>query len=349
MPIKTIQPTQKKGAKFNPFTVDKFNINNFSLTPLEANERSKAQLIAYPRYRDGMAVFQTPEFTISQYGIPPLGDFAKTDADRTTLKLCLDPEQKECVQMQTQFFEQVDQYMEDPANQKELFSAPPHAKLIKSFKYKSIIREPQESDTLEDSKEASDKPKKPKCKFWKAKLDTNFETGCLQTSVFVKDPNNPDAKPTLQKVDSVTELEKYMPWGSKVRFIVMMNKLWAEKNPKGDSKSRMYGLSFKVLSIETTPREGGGSLREVVQQYSFRDDEEETVNEEDKPTDDAEGGDNNGDDDDGGDDDGGDDDGGDDDGGDDDGGDDEEPEPEPPKAPAKQQQKAPVKPPAKKK
>lgn len=286
-----------------------------------------------------MAVFQTPEFTISQYGIPPLGDFAKTDADRTTLKLPLDPEQEECTQLESLVFGLLDKHMEDPATQKELFKDPKLEKVRKSFKYKSIVREPQESNTLEDPKETSDKPKRPKCKFWKARLDTDFETGRIITSVFVKDPSNPDAKPTLQKVDSVTELEKYMPWGSKVRFIVMMNKLWAEKNPKNDSKNRMYGLSFKVLSIETTPREGGGSLREVVQQYAFRDNEEETVNEEENPTNEAEDGNDDADNADGGDDDG-DDDG--DDGGDDDGEEEPEPEPEPPK---KQPTKAPVKPP----
>lgn len=287
MSTKFNQTTQKKGTKFNPFTVDKFNIKNFSLTDLQSNERSKAQLIAYPRYNEGMAVFQTPEFTISQYGIPPIGDYAKTDSERTTLKLCLDPEQEECVQLQSQVFEPIDKHMKDVATQKELFKAPNLEKVRKSFMYKTIVREPQESEAIEEPKESPDKPKRPKCNFWKAKLDTDFETGRIITSVFVRDPSNPEAKPTLQKVDSVTELEKVMPWGSKVRFIVMMNKLWAEKNPKGDSKTRSYGLAFKILSIETTPREGGGSLREVVQQYAFRDnEEEETANEEEKPTDD---------------------------------------------------------------
>ena len=179
MSTKTNQTNpQKKGAKFNPFTVENFNIENFSLTELEANARSKAQLIAYPRYKEGMSVFQTPEFVISQYGIVPLGDYAKTDAERTTLKICLDPEQKECMQLQEQVFEPIDSRMEDAETHKELFKAPNLEKVRKTFKYKSIVREPQESETLEDPKDTSDKPKRAKCKFWKAKLDTDFETDC---------------------------------------------------------------------------------------------------------------------------------------------------------------------------
>ena len=352
MSTKQIQPTQKKGAKFNPFTVDKFNIEHFSLTELQSNERSKAQLIAYPRYKEGMSVFQTPEFVLSQYGIVPIGDYAKTDAERTTLKIPLDPEQKECMDLQNNVFEPIDTHMEEPETTKELFKAPNLEKVRKTFKYKSIVREPQESDAIEDPKEKSDKPKRPKCKFWKARLDTDFDTGRIITSVFVKDPSNPTAKPTLQKVDTVTDLEKYMPWGSTVRFIVMMNKLWAEKNPKGDVKTRQYGLSFKILSIETTPREGGGSLRDVVQQYAFRDnDDDETETVETKPADDQteEGDDDNGQE--GKDDENGDDnDGGDDDGSDDNGDEDETPAPEPPKKQApKQPAKQLAKPPAKKK
>lgn len=341
------QTTQKKGPRFNPFTVDKFNIEKFSLTELESNARSKAQLIAYPRYGEGMAVFQTPEFTISQYGIVPIGDYAKEDKDRTTLKLPLDPEQEACMQLQTNIFEPLDNHMEDPATQKEIFKAPNLEKVRKTFKYKSIIREPQETESIDDPKEQSDKPKRQKCKFWKAKLDTDFETGRLRTSVFVRDPENPDAKPELKKVETVTDLERYMPWGSKVRFIVMMNKLWAEKNPKGTEKNRQYGISFKVLSIETTPREtGGGSLRDLVQQYAFRDeDNEETPNVEEKVTNEDNEEDNQDEDGDGDDDD----DGGDDDGGDDDGDDDgdDEPEPEPPKKQPAKPAPAAAKPPAK--
>ena len=91
------------------FKVDELQLNN---------ERSKSQMIAYLRYGNGSVVFQTPEFEISQYGIPPLGDYAKTDDQRQTLKLPLDPEQEACKLLES-MFSQIDKHM--TKEQKEIF------------------------------------------------------------------------------------------------------------------------------------------------------------------------------------------------------------------------------------
>lgn len=64
-----------------------------------------------------------------------------------------------------------------------------------------------------------------------------------------------------------------MPWGSKVRMLVMANKLWADRTAKAnaDKSTRSYGIGFKILQIETTPRERTGSYKEELKKYSFID------------------------------------------------------------------------------
>lgn len=286
---KQTQFTKSAPKKVTPktFLAEDFHIKNFGVTEAEVNERSKSQLLAYPRYNDATVRFQTSEFTISQYGLAPIGEYAKSDDDyqRKQLKLVLDPNQQGCVELNN-MFTSIDKYMVD--NQKKIFSGK-FSKL--KYVYKSIVREPQTHDELiddeEDTKKTTDKEKKEKKEkynFWKAKLDTDFDTGKILTSVFVRDPENLDAKPKRVPVETPTQLEQFFRWGCKVRMIVMMNKMWADKQPKEQGVDRKYGIGFKVMSLEITPSERQGSFRTEVQNYAFIDKngegEGEEVNEE---------------------------------------------------------------------
>jgi len=267
---KSTQPTTRKAPK--TFLADDFNIKHFSLTEIDVtNERSKSQMIAYPRYDEATVRFQTPEFQVSQYGLAPIGEYAKSDDDfqRKQLKLVLDPTQEGCVAL-NDMFTSIDKYMLD--SQKKIFTG----KLSKlKFSYKSVVREPQVQDDLiddeEDSKKTAGKEKKEKYNFWKAKLDTDFDTGKILTTVFIRDPENPTAKPKRVPVDTPTQLEQFFRWGSKVRMIVMMNKMWADKQPKEAGSDRKFGLGFKVMSLEITPSERQGLFRTEVQNYAFID------------------------------------------------------------------------------
>ena len=147
--------TQEQSKRPVPkvFLSENFNIKGFSLTEFEKNERVKSQYLAYPRYNDGQVRFQTGEFTITQYGLPPIGEYAKSDDDyqRKMLKVVLDPTQPACVELNT-MFSQIDKYAVN--NQKKFFTGP-LSKL--KYVYKTIVREPQEQlidDEEEDPKKA---------------------------------------------------------------------------------------------------------------------------------------------------------------------------------------------------
>lgn len=271
------QTNQTTGAKqsggnrkWTPFLLKNFNIKNFTLTDLEiSNERSKTQMILYPRVNGATCVFQTEEFNMSQYGIPPLGDYAKTDAQRMTIKFPFDPKQAACEIMKDRFL-QIDGHMKE--NQTIIFM-PVNKNQPKPLKfvYVPIVRDPSSDEdkiiVMKPSEEQQEK--KEKFKFWKAKLDSEFPSGKVLTTVFIKDPNDPTIKPEKVKVDSPSDLEKYLNWNSKVKMIIMMNKMWADKTPKEKGADRKYGLGFKILSMEITPRDKPTSYKEEIANYAF--------------------------------------------------------------------------------
>ena len=89
-----------------PVVYSKFDPKKLSFTELQKNsERSKSQMISFPRYQftptqDSNFVFQTATVNITQYGLPRLGEYYKTDDQRAFLKVPLDPNQADCVAME---------------------------------------------------------------------------------------------------------------------------------------------------------------------------------------------------------------------------------------------------------
>jgi hypothetical protein len=262
--------TQSNQRKYSPLLLQNFDANKFHLEELQTtNERSESQMISYPRYDKSNFVFQTPEFKITQYGIPPLGKYAKDDSSRTTLKLPLD-DQPGCIQL-INMFQKLDAKM--PQMRNEIFKKVP--KIAPTMEYKSIIREPRtDNDLIEEEPTTPAKTTKiEKCNFWKAKLDLDYNRGnIIRCPVFVKDPDNSSAKPEKAKVENATQLSEYLNLFSTVRMIVMVNKMWAEKSPKEQGMKRKYGLAFKIMSMEVTPRpKTGGSLHDAFESYAFVD------------------------------------------------------------------------------
>jgi hypothetical protein len=82
----------------NEVTVDysKFDVNHLTFTKLEENSRSKGQLIAYPRFdptnsgKEGALFLQSPWLKLFTYGVPRLGEYYKTDGDRSHLRVPFD-------------------------------------------------------------------------------------------------------------------------------------------------------------------------------------------------------------------------------------------------------------------
>ena len=263
-----------------PIVCHKFDPKKLSFTELEKNsERSKSQMISFPRYQysptmETNFVFQTTTIQVTQYGLPRLGEFYKSDDQRSFIKVPLDPEQESC-NIQKAMLVSLD-------NTIEKRKTAVLGKYEKLYKYQPIVREPQQDDmALIVEEDTTDKKtseeQKERFKYFKVKLDTEYPSGQIKTLVFVKTKGE-DGKDvrTPVKVNTVTELGDHLNFGCKVRMVLMANKLWAAKN-KDDSGNRKYGVTLKALQLEIEPRESSGSIRirNEFSQFAFVDDDEE--------------------------------------------------------------------------
>ena len=88
---------------------DQFEASRLTFTKLEENDRSKGQLIAYPRFNhptlgeDKILFLQSPWITMTTYGVPTLGDYYSEDKDRAFVKVPIDLEDPEIKKIADEF------------------------------------------------------------------------------------------------------------------------------------------------------------------------------------------------------------------------------------------------------
>ena len=270
-----------KGNKpsLKPVVYSKFDPKKLSFTELQKNsERSKSQMISFPRYKfdsgvESNFVFQTATVNITQYGLPRLGEYYKSDDARAFLKVPLDPSQPACVEMEKMLLSLDKTVLKNKEKVLAFLD-----KYIKLYKYQPIVREPVVNDDLAqivDDDKKTEGEQKERCNYFKVKLDTEYQTGKINTLVFLKTKDS-DGKVSREKIEigTVTDLEQYISLGCSVRLVLMANKLWVAKN-KDAAGDRKFGVTLKALQMEIEPRESSGSIRQDFGNYAFVDDDEE--------------------------------------------------------------------------
>lgn len=294
MITKDTKQTDKKStglSSFKPLLCHQFDIKRFSYTEFDRNNKLiKTQMIAYSRYNypdrgEASFVFQTPEIRITQYGLPRISEFYPTDDKRNFIKVPFDPHQNECLILE-KMLREIDTYT--ASQKKELFG-----KFANAYTYQPIIREPatDQIDLVEDDSEDSENPKNKKedgsikenkqefFKYCKMKLSISYPEKIIQTKVYIK---GKDKKVEQVSVKTASDLEEYIKFGSKIRFIAMINKLWAQKN-KNDAGVRKYGVSIKIIQMEIELPDKT-SIHEAFNKYAFQN-ENENKNENDESND----------------------------------------------------------------
>jgi len=267
--------TQKSQAytpkpQVTPLFCDEVDPTNLTFTELDPkNERSKAQMVAFGKYKypnaESNLVFQTGPIKLTQYGIPSLGEYYKTDDQRSYIKVPFDTTQEACVELEN-MLTSIDDHVE---NDKEAILK----KFAKLYTYSKIVREAHSADDfgelVEDGKAKPVKtadPSKEKFRYCKMKFDATYPEKNIKTIIYVKQT---DGTRKRVEANTVTEVAEYIKWGSTVRCLVMLNKLWAAKN-KDENGTRKFGLSLKLVQVEVTPREGGAP-REDFSAFAFAD------------------------------------------------------------------------------
>lgn len=266
----------KKGGKRLMIDASDFNITKWSSTEIDFDDektQKSNQFTCYGRYNYGkesspvqnQLVFKTGPIKLITYGIPQLGQYAKTDKDRSYVKIPYDKAQPSCVEL-FKMFEALDSWA--IKNKEKLFTGK-LAKLMKHYDYTPIVRKAQEAvplDDDDDNEEADSKPKSEKLMYAKIKISTEWPSGDVNTSVFVRE----DGMPVKQDVKTVTDMAQHVMWQSTIQMICSNNKIWFGKS--GDKTGRrQFGLAFKILQCEVTEKASSGGVKNDFSTYAFDD------------------------------------------------------------------------------
>jgi hypothetical protein len=242
------------------------DVSRLSFTDFEENARSKGQKIAYVRYNDqkhgeSTLIMQTPWISLDTYGIPRAGEYYKDENSRSFIKVPLDQDD-ESVKLLHDKMVELDDILANEDKKAEIFGS---AKAGKSYQYQPIIRVPVTEDMVDDSDD--EKPKYARPPYMKTKFHLDYESGNMKTKLYKK---NKDGQ--REEVGAVTlnDIEKYVTYRSKVRLILMPNKLWGLKTYNG----KKYGLSWKVMQIEVQPVERS-AMKDVFSTDAFLDSDDE--------------------------------------------------------------------------
>jgi hypothetical protein len=79
------------------------------------------------------------------------------------------------------------------------------------------------------------------------KFSTNLETGELTTEILKRGEPYP-----FDEVKTVTDLTYHLRFQSTARFVIAVNKVWADKIPPSKYGPRYYGVTLKCLQIDIT-------------------------------------------------------------------------------------------------
>lgn len=230
----------------------KFETNRLTFTELQENDRSKGQLIAYPRFdhpslgENQPLMLQMPWIKLDAYGIPREGEYYKSAYERAFVKtpVRLDDDNTE-VSIFADKLKEIDELYGSDDMKKKLFG-----KKAKKYKYTPILRFPEID---EDDENADKKP--PYCKL---KLDLSWPDNEVKTQIYnsVLDPDTDKRQRTKVECSTVDDVAENVRYLSTVRFIIRPVKMWAQPPKKADPG---YGIVWKIIKAEVQPSENGGN------------------------------------------------------------------------------------------
>jgi hypothetical protein len=243
----------------------KFDVKHLSFTKLEENSRSKGQMIAYPRYdptnsgKEGPLFLQSPWIKLYTYGVPRLGEFYKTDADRSHLRVPFDLSIPEVAEF-AEKMKSIDAYLGSAECMEKMLG-----KKAKKYKYQPIYREGQdqtngESDDEEEDKQKKSKETAPRPPYMKIKLDTTWPDNNIKTQVFNSVLNKDTGKRTRTKVENMNTVDDFanvVRFLSNVRLMFRPVKFWAHGTSKKDPEC---GVVFKLIKVEVEPNQTSNSM-----------------------------------------------------------------------------------------
>lgn len=264
---------KKDKPKPSVIKCENFEIKKLTLEKFDENipaNKSGPQIMTFPKYEyDGNnkknPVVVTGEIQLTQHG---LASYKKDDNTPIVyhdfFKIPYDESQPACVEF-FEILEQIDDVgrrLSEPKNKKfngdcrlpEL-KKDKNGKCMQTWKYSSLIRNPQDE---------TNKRGEPNMRYCKVKYDLSFPDKEFLTSVFERVDDVPMPVVGLEKPE---DMKDYLKWKCKVRFIISIGKLWAQKVAQDDI--RKYGFGMKCLQMEITEKNNDTTTKNDFQKYAF--------------------------------------------------------------------------------
>ena len=282
--------------------------SNVDVSPLAKVGKQEMSYINYhdsKKNADTKILVQSDKIKLTTHGIPSLDkegsktDFYSDDSKREFIKIPLDDQPG--AKALRAHLEEADSFFGSTELRKQLFG-----QKAKDHVYQSCIRTPQRKDDDKNSdddegseddkskknkkggkgKKVDDKEKKPVVDYVKMKFNM-VPTGDGKNKVFTN-------KTKLKKIvgggkeiiiaNTITDIANEIRWNSEIKFIFYYTKVWVG-NPGIGTKTRPYGVGFKIMAIEYTPSIGKGLNADEIDFLSEEDEENDTkVTTKDKPS-----------------------------------------------------------------
>lgn len=212
-------------------------------------------------------LMQVGEIKIVSGGIPkqhPI--YAPTPDKQEHMDIALDPSQPNCVILENAMTE-LDEYFSSTEIKKKIFG-----KKYKRYIYSSIVKRPKEvSDSDEDDESAKPKDDK-KVRLNKVRVKFDFiaegDVRINHTKVSKLTPIPGESRQMEEKlvVESVDDLMKAIPFGSTIKAIIKISKIW--------KMGEKYGVGLKFVNIRCKPSNHNKLDNDDVDYLSDEDDDE---------------------------------------------------------------------------
>jgi hypothetical protein len=277
-----------------PINFNKIDVSKISFTKLEDNPRVNSQKIGYVRYTldDGSDVqfkVKTPKFCSEVYGVPREGTYYPDAKSRSHYKLGFCHKRKQQSDIN---YDEIKQFMElfmsvDEICDTEEFRKNQFGKDADKYEYQPLVRFTQEEIDTEcylldenGNRKLDDKGKEIyRPPYTKIKLDLEY------TAPDVEPTNKPtfaiaelkDGKRTNVELNTFEDAVKMLRYLSKLRFIIIFNKIYAQKKASGAGKNakKTYGITIKATNIEVEP--SGYVISSDANEDAFADSDTEDI------------------------------------------------------------------------
>lgn len=238
------------------YRYNKINFKNLEITELKTDS---SQPIAFINYNDETLnsstrmLVQTGKIKLTGHGIPKLDkadsktNYYPTDDKREFIKIPLDSNQQSCVELR-KHLELADEWAGSDEMRKKLFG-----KKANKYQYSPCIKTPQtfNDEDEDESDKKKEKSKYPIIDYVKMKFNISIENNSrINRTKLVKVSDN---KKTTVEANTITEIANQIHFLSEIKCIFHYMKIWANKTPGQGATKIMYGLGFKIMSIEFTP------------------------------------------------------------------------------------------------